>query len=286
MYPGSHVAAAGAATWLRAPFRRPRRFRRVRFLRGATPMESGPSAVSVAERARETPVDYETVAEFMNALGYPTRLELLDALRFPHTLSEIKLAPRRLQPGDNPERAAARQTVQAHLDKLVDADLVHVDEVELGGRPVNRYVVNPTKLYALIEELRRLSVMYAGRGPAGDATGTLSGGPSAQTVEGPRLTLVHGVYEGKSFPLAPDEGERWVIGRRRGLAVSLDYDPFVSLENAAIAGKRGVFTITDIAGSKNGTSVNWGVLPPGGSRKLKAGDIIGVGRSLLCFVPE
>jgi DNA-binding transcriptional ArsR family regulator len=233
------------------------------------------------------PLDYDTLAEFLKALSYPARLELLDKLRFPKTASEIRLAPRRVQPGENPDRPSARPTVLGHLELLVEAGLVKDEEFEEHGHRVHRYVVNPMKLYGLTEELRRLSTMYAGRGGAGDATGTLAGAEDVAPATGPRLVLVHGVYEGKSFALAPglahDGG--WVIGRKRGLPVCLDYDPYVSFENAVVEQRGGGFRVRDLTDSKNGTAVNWATLPKGGEGALEAGDIIGVGRSLLCFRP-
>ena len=235
------------------------------------------------------PIDYEGLADFLAALAYPVRLELLDVLRFPHALREIRLQPRRGHAGAGPVRPASRQAIHAHLGKLVDADLVRVHPGDAEGRTLLRYTTNPPKLYALTEELRRLSVITAGRGAAaGDVTGTLQEAAHPDAAFGPRLVLVHGVYEGKSFSLEDrtSQNGRWVVGRRRGLPVCLDYDPYVSLENAAVARMGKGFQLTDLAGSKNGTWVNWAMLPRGGSRLLKAGDIIGVGRSRLCFVPE
>lgn len=231
------------------------------------------------------PVDYDSLADFLSALAYPVRLELLDRLRFPHALGEIKLAPRR---GGGAASTASRQAIHTHLGKLVDADLVRVEPAPEGGRSLQRYVVNPPKLYALVEELRRLSVMQAGGSGAGDATGTLVEAARAETQRGPRLTLVHGVYEGKVFRLDAQTARDavWTIGRRRGLPVGLDYDPFVSLEHAVLSQRAGQFAVTDLPGSKNGTFVNWQQLAKGGTRPLKAGDIIGIGRSRLCFVPE
>ncbi|HVM44991.1 MAG TPA: FHA domain-containing protein, partial [Candidatus Thermoplasmatota archaeon] len=227
------------------------------------------------------------LAESLRALGYPTRLELLHRLRFPRALSEIRLAPLRVAPGENAERAAAKQTVQAHLDKLVEADLVRVETVEQDGRATPRYQVNPPKLYALTEELRRVCVLYAGRGADDDVTGTMGAPAPAEEAEGPRLVLVHGAYEGRSFPLDDAHGKdgRWVIGRSRAVAVSLDYDPYVSLENTLVARARDGFSVVDLRESKNGTLVNWRPLAKDAPRRLRPGDVIGVGRSLLSFVP-
>lgn len=248
---------------------------------------ASPHPEPMPDPARRPPVDYEGLTDFLNALAFPARLELLDVLRFPHSVGEIRLAPHRVHEGHNPDRAVARQTVQSHLDKLVEADLVRVREVEEEGRPVRQYVVNPLRLYAYVEELRRLTTMYAGSGPAGDATGTVDQEPRPDRVEGPHLVLVHGVYEGKAFPLTKETADlhgRWTVGRKRDLPVALDYDPFVSLENAVIAESGGAFTVTDVKESKNGTALNWRTLPSGGSEELRSGDVIGVGRSLLSFV--
>ena len=235
--------------------------------------------------APTAPVDYAQVADDLGALAYPIRLELLDRLRFPKYLGDIRLAPRRGSPGANPERPAARQTVQAHLDKLVEADLVRLEEVPDGQGNVNRYVVNPPKLYALVEELRRVCAMQAGHGVAGDHTGTLGSEAQVRPAAGPRLVLVHGVYEGRAYALdrRANASARWTIGRARGVGIPLDYDPYVSQENSVVSWEGGRYHVEDIDGSKNGTRVNWSLLAKGERRALRPGDVIGVGRSLLCF---
>ena len=240
--------------------------------------------LTMLDPGRKTPIDYATLAEHLSALAYPARLQLLGMLRVPHLLSEIRLAPQRILPGENPDRPAAKPTVQAHLDKLVEAELVRVEDVGTGGRKVFRYSANATKIYALVEDLRRLNVMYAGRTEDADATGTLASAEPAPRLSGPRLMLVHGVYEGKAFPLeAPTAQEgRWVIGRRRGLPVSLDYDGFVSTEHAAVRAEGDAFIIEDL-GSKNGTFVNWTPLARGRAHALQPADVVGVGRSSLVF---
>lgn len=238
--------------------------------------------------ARREPVDYALLAEFFRALGYPARVELLDVLRTPRGLADIRISPQRPGPGATQAAATmARPTVLAHLQTLVEADLVRSEKVQQGGRTVPFYTVNPQKLYVLQEELRRITVQHAGRGPIGDATGTLAGAPRSAVVRGPRLVVVHGVYEGRAYPLheaTGPEGE-WVIGRKRGLAVSLDYDPYISGENTAVVRREERFWVRDLAGSKNGTWVNWEPLAKGGTRLLEPADIIGVGRSLLSFAP-
>lgn len=244
--------------------------------------------MNVAPRVRDPvshgPVDDEALAEALTALAYPARLELLDLLRSPKTLGQIRLRPRSGPDGAPEDRPAARPTVLKHLDCLVAARFVDQDTTEQGGRTVPRYEVNATQLYALTEELRRLAVRYAGHGGIGDETGTLGGAQVAEPPRGPRLTLVHGVYEGRAFPLAPgtlQEGG-WTLGRARGLPVSLDYDLFVSSKHARIERRDDGFVLHDL-GSKNGTRVNWRAMQPGDRVPLQPADIIGVGRSALCF---
>ncbi len=245
-------------------------------------MNDGDGRSAKARDARA--LDYEALASFLQAMSYPLRLELLEVLRFPHTLSEIRLSPHRSHPGENPDRPAARQTVQVHLDRLAEADLVRAETVEVRGRPVPRYVVNSLKLYAAVEELRRISVRVAGRGPVEDVTGTSGAEPEPGAYDGRRLVLTHGVYEGRSYalPRAADGGGRWVVGRAPACDVRLDYDPFVSLEHAAIEESSGRIVLRDL-GSKNGTRVNWSTIPPREARALRPGDVVGVGRSMLCF---
>lgn len=233
------------------------------------------------------PPDYAGLADVLGALAYGARLELLDMLRFPHTAGEIRLNPHRHAAGANPDRAISKQAVQAHLDKLVDVGLVRVEQVTVEGRATNRYAANVQQLYSLVEDLRGLCVRYAGRGPVGSATGTLAAPAQPVEARGPRLTLVHGVYEGKAFPLTDETARdgRWVIGRQRLAPISLDYDPFVSGEHAFVSRVDGGFSVTDAPRSKNGTMLNWTPLPRGGTAALRPGDVVSVGRSHLVFAP-
>lgn len=235
---------------------------------------------------RKADLDYARLAQYLDALAYPVRLELLHKLQMPHTVGEIRVTPHRNTKDGSQDRPLARQTVQGHLDKLMAAGLVKTLEVEQGGKDVPAYRVDPAQLYALIEDMRRLSVLYAGPAVGTEETGTVASNPEPQTVDGPRLVLVHGVYEGKHFPLdgSTRDGDRWVIGRADDASISLDYDRFVSGKNSIITREDGVFSIEDLADNKNGTSINWETMPEGSTRELNNGDIIGVGRSLLSFV--
>lgn len=268
---------------------------------------SRPEAAS-SEMSKATVTDHRVLAGVLEALSYPLRLELLEALRVPQLASQIRLQPHRHAKGENPARVVSKQAVQAHLDKLLAAGLVDTTEVLHEGHRAIRYQANARQFWAVSEGLRQLSHQYAGGEAVGDETGTVLAHPQAAPQEGPRLVVVHGAYESRSFPLRagrrPSAGraasgdataqqpaaprtpgnEGWVIGRSRKADISLDYDPFVSQQHAVVRsreGGSGAFTLEDL--SKNGTTVNWRPVPRSTAHPLRPGDIVGVGRTLLAF---
>lgn len=252
------------------------------------PMRSHERPEIMAKRPTLPPVDHDGLAELLSALGYSVRLELLETLRMPHALADIQLKARRRRSPEAEGAPASRSTVYNHLEKLEEVGLVRARSKERGGRAIKMYSTDSQRLYALLEDLRRVVALHAGHEEAGDATGTLRGEPRESQASGPRLVLVHGLYEGRAYPLTTSTivGDRWIIGRKTGLPVSLDYDPYASLENSYVTQHGSQFAIHDNLESKNGTLVNWAPLARGGFAKLRSGDVVGVGRSLLSFVPE
>lgn len=235
--------------------------------------------------AREAAPDFAKLAGYLEALANPGRLALLHQLRQPKAVGEIHLQPS--EPGEGrPDRNITRQAVRKHLAKLEEAGLVLSQRGKREGAQVDEHVVNHAMLFALQEELRRVTRLTPTvvLGPA--ATMTASTREQAAKGRGARLVMVHGPREGQTFALdgrllQPDRG--WVIGRRRGLAVSLDHDPFVSQEHAEILLRGDRFEVLDLRTNKNGTELNWEQLPRGGSAQVSHGDIVGVGRTLLLF---
>lgn len=233
----------------------------------------------------EQAIDYQSLEDHLRALAHASRLELLHLLRLPHALNEMRLAPGRSRAGTSPSRPVARQSIQAHLDKLVDIGVVLAREPEQKGRRGKEYVVNAQRMYELTEEFRRVSAIALG-GPV-SREATIEGRPAGRAAkeQGPRLVLVHGLMEGKSFPLRRTdlgEGRGWVIGRKPGLPVSLEYDPFVSLVNSEVALDGDRYLLNDVGSSRNGTWLNWERVRDAPAA-LGQGDVVGVGRSLLVF---
>lgn len=227
------------------------------------------------------PHEHDEVATALAALAYPARLDILEQLHDPRILSDIRIRARRGDADEGGGRVASKQTVLAHLEKLVEAGFVTTAEVESQGRRLTSYAVDPQRVYAIVEALRDVSARHAGRGRSADETGTLRDAPTAREASGPRVVLVHGLYDGHAFPLA-GEGP-WTLGRARTAEVSLDYDPYVSAEHARIDRGAFGFALRDDGASKNGTSVNWRTVPPGKPRALAHGDVIRLGRSTLVF---
>lgn len=235
-------------------------------------------------------IDYDALESYLSTLGFANRLQLLTQLREPRTIDEIRLTPAASQAGENPDRPITRQAVQNHLDKLINLGLVRTGTVKRPGkRTQNTYQTDHSRLFALIEEFRRLCQVPPPEEFEPFATTPLpeDGSSPDRDHDGPRLVLVHGVHVGRSYPLRRTEltgGRGWVIGRDPEVHVPLALDPFVSKENAEIlATDGGGFELMDLRTAKNGTFLNWDRLPVGGREPLGSGDVIGVGRSLLVF---
>lgn len=243
------------------------------------------AAAAWNDRMRDAP-DFPRLAEYLKALGNQNRLELLHALRKPRGVRDIELRPEAVKEGENPDRAISHQAVRDHLAKLRAIGVVSVERVEREGGVADEYVLNHRKLFAIVEELRGLGELRASVAPAREET--LGAAPPGADAEhaGPRFVLVRGQGEGREFPLRKDNlaaGRGWVVGRKPGLAVSLDYDPFVSTENAEVLlGPQG-YRVLDVRASRNGTHLNFRPLPRGGEAPLRHGDVVSVGRTHLVF---
>lgn len=223
----------------------------------------------------------ETVlAETLDALASPTRLALLRALRSPRILAEIEVRSAERAEGG----ALARQTIRKHLDVLLEAGLVTSRDVVRERGDTAEFVLNHQAIYALAEDVRDLARMRP-LVEVGEMTADVRAAGARTVPRGPSLVLVKGLDEGTSFDLAPDPPRRtsWVIGRRRGVEVPLDFDPYISSENSRVVFEDGAHHIETLPSSRNGTLVNFRALAAGDRHRLAHGDIIGVGRSVLAY---
>lgn len=233
----------------------------------------------VADAGPAGPDPEERLAETFATLGSPLRLALLRQLRTPRALGEIEVRGHRPDAG----RTVARQTVKEHLDRLLQAGFVLAREAERPYGPTKEFLVNHQALFALSEDVKGLARLRASVEPP--VSTTPLGAPAEPAAEGPRLVLVKGLEDGTTYDLRPrGEGpQRWVVGRRRGLAVSLDFDPFVSAENTLLTWDGARHLAEDLPGSRNGTRVNHRLLAPGERRPLKHGDLLHVGNCALLY---
>lgn len=236
-------------------------------------------------------IDAEALEHNLKVLAVANRIELLSLLRTPKTLDEIDLTPAASQAGTRPERIITRQAVRNHLEKLMEVGLVRVRLSERKGqkgrKSVQEYLVDHARLFAVVDELRKLSLIESRVESDPYMTSVLASAGPLVWPDGPKVVVVRGTQEGKALPLlpsalAPPRG--WVIGRSPRCSVRLEYDPYISTENSEIVPEPGGgYRLMDLRTSRNGTFLNWQRLPIGGEVKLRGGDIIGVGRSLLLF---
>lgn len=232
-------------------------------------------------RPRE--LDVRTFAKILEALSNPNRLTLLRQLVFPKPIRDVRLpaAPRR--PNEREGRPASRQAVREHLLRLLEVGVVvKAAPRRVSGRKGWReeYLVSPQRIFAIAEEFRKLCFLrptQALEDPTQPAVGIE--GVSGST--GPRLIVVHGLMEGRSFPLS-GRGP-WIIGRRRDSQVPFEFDPYVSASNSLVRRKDEGFSVEDVPTSRNGTLWNWRRLAPEEQRILQDGDVIGIGRCLLLY---
>lgn len=241
-----------------------------------------------AETPMEGPPAPKNLAHALEILANENRLEILGQLRIPRTVTEIELRPPSARAGENPDRAISRQAVRVHLQKLAELGLVVSRRSRRGLVVADEFTVNRARLYALMEEIRELTVVPANQGEFLPQE-TLVGAPSEAPARGhvPRLVIAKGIPEGRAFALtaAAAEGASrgWVIGRKVGLAVTLDYDAFVSSQNSEITLEGGGYRLHDLRSNRNGTYLNWRKLDKGATVPLAHGDVISVGRSVLVF---
>jgi len=230
--------------------------------------------------------DTQRLAEVLRVLANPNRLELLHQLRSPRSVSQIELHPEKVHEGEDPGRPISHQAVRDHLAKLKRIGVLTIERHEVNGNIVDEFALNHQRLFAIIEEFRKLAELRS-LAPAGvERTIGTEREEVTETPRGPRFILVRGQGEGRVFRLRRENlaaGRGWIIGRKRGLAVSLDYDPFVSTENAEVLMNGSGFTLLDIRSSRNGTFLNFEMLGRGESRALSDGDIVSVGRTNLVF---
>lgn len=222
------------------------------------------------------------LACMLEGLAHEVRLALLRELRVPKALREIRVAS-----SDSPvERPLSRQAVSHHLGKLMGIGVVGGVSGEREYGETTEYLLNHQALFALAEDVRALAMLRPVDDRALRQTAPRLEAPASSRSPGARFVIARGLHEGASFPLDatdPPDGGGWIVGRRRGVAIELDYDPFVSSENSLVRRDGSEVTIETLPASRNGTTRNFHALAPGERARLRHGDLVGVGRSLLVY---
>lgn len=214
------------------------------------------------------------VEAHLKVLGQSSRLEIIEALREPRTIGEIRVKTSGRLALASGERVLTRQGIRAHLERLIEIGLVRqVLSTRPGRRGAVEYQIDPRGFFALVEELRELTASVCGEAPL-EPCGSLEGRP--------RLVLVRGIPEGKSFELRQESvgPHGWTIGSQPSSVVALEYDPFAPAAAAEIGPEGNGYRITSGA---PGVALNWRALRVGEASHLSSGDVVKVGRSLLVF---
>lgn len=214
-------------------------------------------------------VNVEGLAGTLTVLANPTRLLLLDRLGQPRFASDLEN-----------ELGLTRQALKKHLDQLVGAGLVDVRPSRRGVFPAAEYAASARGLFAFKEDVLALAL------PPGASPGSLPTRPAQALAgplgaRGPGLLVVHGHRRGEWLPLAGRS--EFALGRDEKNDIALPWDPFASGKHALLRAGPG-WSLTDLHAS-NRTYVNFEPLAPGESRTLLAGDVIGLGRTLLVLRP-
>lgn len=218
-------------------------------------------------------IDYDFLADQLAPLGSAKRLRLLHFLRQPHYLEEVAS-----------ELGLARYAAQRHLEQLMEIGAIQKIPGQRETGAVSDYILVPQRLFAIGEEFAKLGSFRVTDAKAADAArlATRPAQPAAtgppRRPAGPGLMLAHGRDRGTRFPLKGPGP--WTIGRDEGQTVRVEWDPFASGRHAEVRLKGETFLAVD-AFSLNGTTLNGEPLPKGEPVPMEAGDVLGVGKSLL-----
>lgn len=221
---------------------------------------------------RAEDIDFDKLTTYLKALAHPARLELLWRLRIPAAPGDVTIRPRRRDEGLSQERPMSRQSVMEHVEQLEEVGVVN--RVENGT-----FVTSAQHLFAIVEDLRKLSAIETSLRVDVDSTLQQAGPVAASWPAGAKLVVVGGPWEGRAFPLAG--AGPWTIGRAASQSVGLTYDPYASHESARVSKDAAAWRLEPVAGARNPPRVNFA--PVDKPRALRSGDIVGVGRSLLVF---
>lgn len=222
----------------------------------------------------------EELERVFKALANINRLKLLVQLQSPRGYSEIDLSPSRGDSAGSEDRSISRQAVRSHIQELMDIGVVVETPSDKQG---SQFLVDHSQLFALVEQMRSLAQVQPSVEIDGRTLGLEMNSPPPEAT-GAHLLLVRGVQEGRCFELDDnDEEGQWVIGRATDSDIPLDYDAYASAEHAKIIRRDDEFFLMDSPANKNGTFLNWEKITRGGIAPLSAGDVLGVGMSLLVF---
>ena len=232
-----------------------------------------PATMAVSDRS------LSEMADLLEVISSEVRLQILRQLREPQRVSAIRVTAGLTREGERDGRPLSRQAVTHHLDQLIEVGLVK--RSPLGGdKRGAAYIVDHGRLFAMIDELRKLNLLRPFLDEPADVSKTLSGAavPVGELPRRPRLLEAYGAEDGRGFSLP--HGKEAILGRAPGCSIHLDHDPYISGEHCRLVPGDGCWVVEDL-GSSNGTWVNWDRVHPGEPADVTPGDLLRVGRTHL-----
>lgn len=217
------------------------------------------------------PLDPEEIAQRFEALAHPRRVELLRFLREPHYLREVAS-----------HLGVSRQAAHHHLQRLVDDGLLERREGRRASGTVTEYVVAPEALAPVHDAVERVQGNGA-RSPGEHPRAREGGPPPAQTPPQPRgLWVLRGLDAGAVLDLPRGADGPWSVGRDGACDLVLEADPYVAARHAEVWRDGDGYRIQDLA-STDGVRHNGRRLDRRGETRLRHGDVLGLGRSLILY---
>ena len=223
-------------------------------------------APNVQGKPRRVPFveERDALATQLAVIASPVRLALLDRLVSPAFAPDLET-----------EFGITRQSLKRHLDQLLEAGLLEAQEAKRGIFPAIQYASSATGVFALKEAIAALATPPA----ASQAPETVPSrmAPQPTSGRGPGLVAVHGRRRGEWFRLDPLRVS--TIGRDEANDVALPWDPFASGRHALLSRTAHAWSVRDL-NSRNGTFVEFELVPKGTEAPLVPGDILGIGKSI------
>ncbi|MHB8587131.1 MAG: FHA domain-containing protein [Thermoplasmatota archaeon] len=225
----------------------------------------------MAEADEKAAPPNERLTASLRALASERRLDVISLLQRPRYIEEIAR-----------DLKISRQGAQEHLAQLVAEGIVEKQHGQRETGTVVEYRLVRARIFAILEELREMTAVPID--PSSKPLFRTMALPSEvrfDRSESAEIVVLNGPELGARIALR-NEAKAVLLGRDPECRLKLDWDLQVSNRHAEIRKDSTVFVIVDTF-SRNGTVLNGRTMQPGTPAKLRSGDVISLGRTLVLF---